>query len=179
MKVFKTIQQLKTFFGTILTNLKQSKAGKLVLKLHKHIQVYVAVKIATIRMKLGITAVSKIHKYQSKHYLDPNYKTLCQYIVILERPIKHKRYFISRQGLKLQLKFKLHIKIEERLFWVNFKNFKAIKKAGWLPKQMCVSELRSKAFYVSSMKRNYQEEYKAKHNAITKYTTYIKSQQSC
>lgn len=154
MKVFKTTQKL-------------SKAAR---KLYKWIKLLVAVQIAKIRMRVGITAVNEIHKYYAKQYLNPDYKTLRQYIVILERPVKHKKWIFNTKPV---------IKIEERLFWVNFKNFKAIKKAGWLPRSMRIDELRAKAFYYSSMTRSYQDEYRAKQKAITKYVTYIKAQQPC
>lgn len=156
-----------------------NKLSVLARKLYAWVKLLVAVQVATMRMKVGITAVNEIHKYYSKQYLDPDYKTLRQYIVILERPHTHFKYSIERNGLKLKLKKLRIVKMEERLFWVNFKNFKAIKKAGWLPKNMRIDELRAKAFYYSSMTRHYQAEYKAKQHAITKYTTYIKAKETC
>ena len=65
--------------------------------------------------------------------------------------------------------------IEERLFWINTKNFKKIRRAGWLPRTMKIEALKEKAFYVSSLERTYQEQYKAKQHAINKYITYLKS----
>jgi len=127
MKVFKTTNKL-------------SVAAR---KLTAWVKLLITVEIARMRMKVGITAVNEIHKYYAKQYLDPDYKTLRQYIVILERPGNHNTYTIERKGWKLQLVKRRIVKFEERLFWVNFKNFKAIKKAGWLPKHMRIDELRA------------------------------------
>lgn len=157
------------------TNKLSVAARKLIL----WFKLLVAVEIAKMRMKVGITAVNEIHKYYAKQYLDPDYKTLRQYIVILERPMEHKKYSIERKGLKLKLIKRRIVKMEERLFWVNFKNFKAIKKAGWLPKSMRIDELRAKAFYYTSLTRSYQDEYRAKQKAIKKYVTYVKEAKPC
>ncbi len=158
------------------TCLEHSKAGKIAEKLYKQIKLLVSVQIATMRMKVGIKAVTEIHKYFSKKYLDPDYKMLRLYIVILERPVTNYKYTIKRKGWKLLLlKERRRVKKEERLFWVNFKNFKVIKKAGWLPRNMRIDELRNKAFYHSSLTRSYKEEYLARKHAVSKYTNYIKN----
>lgn len=145
-------------------------------KLVSAIRRFVMTEIAKMRMRVGIKAVQAIHKYQSKKYLNPDYKTLRQYIVLLERPVRKKKYYLKRKGMKLMLMYKAGtFTIEERLFWINTKNFKKIRRAGWLPRTMKIEALKEKAFYVSSLERTYQEQYKAKQHAINKYITYLKS----
>ena len=145
-------------------------------KLVSTIRQFVITEIAKMRMRVGIKAVQAIHKYQSKKYLNPDYKTLRQYIVLLERPVRKKKYYLKRKGMKLMLMYKTGtFTIEERLFWINTKNFKKIRRAGWLPRTMKIEALKEKAFYVSSLERTYQEQYKAKQHAINKYITYLKS----
>ena len=145
-------------------------------KLVSAIRQFVMTEIAKIRMRVGIKAVQAIHKYQAKKYLNPDYKTLRQYIVLLERPVRKKKYYLKRKGMKLMLMYKAGtFTIEERLFWINTKNFKKIRRAGWLPRTMKIEALKEKAFYVSSLERTYQEQYKAKQHAINKYITYLKS----
>ena len=145
-------------------------------KLVSAIRQFVIKEIAKMRMRVGIKAVQAIHKYQSNKYLNPDYKTLRQYIVLLERPVRKKKYYLKRKGMKLMLMYKAGtFTIEERLFWINTKNFKKIRRAGWLPKAMKIEALKEKAFYVSSLERTYQEQYKAKQHAINKYITYLKS----
>ena len=145
---------------------------KLVSAIHQ----FVMTEIAKMRMRVGIKAVQAIHKYQAKKYLNPDYKTLRQYIVLLERPVRKKKYYLKRKGMKLMLMYKAGtFTIEERLFWINTKNFKKIRRAGWLPRTMKIEALKKKAFYVSSLERTYQEQYKAKQHAINKYITYLKS----
>ena len=145
-------------------------------KLVSAIRRFVMTEIAKIRMRVGIKAVQAIHKYQAKKYLNPDYKTLRQYIVLLERPVRKKKYYLKRKGMKLMLMYKTgNFTIEERLFWINTKNFKKIRRAGWLPRTMKIEALKEKAFYVSSLERTYQEQYKAKQHAINKYITYLKS----
>ena len=145
-------------------------------KLVSAIRQFVMAEIAKMRMRVGIKAVQAIHKYQSNKYLNPDYKTLRQYIVLLERPVRKKKYYLKRKGMKLMLMYKTGtFTIEERLFWINTKNFKKIRRAGWLPRTMKIEALKEKAFYVSSLERTYQEQYKAKQHAINKYITYLKS----
>mgnify|MGYP003402854627 FL=1 len=145
-------------------------------KIVSAIRQFVMTEIAKMRMRVGIKAVQAIHKYQSKKYLNPDYKTLRQYIVLLERPVRKKKYYLKRKGMKLMLMYKTGtFTIEERLFWINTKNFKKIRRAGWLPRTMKIEALKEKAFYVSSLERTYQEQYKAKQHAINKYITYLKS----
>ena len=145
-------------------------------KLVSAIRQFVMTEIAKMRMRVGIKAVQAIHKYQSNKYLNPDYKTLRQYIVLLERPVRKKKYYLKRKGMKLMLMYKTGtFTIEERLFWINTKNFKKIRRAGWLPRTMRIEALKEKAFYVSSLERTYQEQYKAKQHAINKYITYLKS----
>lgn len=145
-------------------------------KLVSAIRQFVMTEIAKMRMRVGIKAVQAIHKYQAKKYLNPDYKTLRQYIVLLERPVRKKKYYLKRKGMKLMLMYKTgNFTIEERLFWINTKNFKKIRRAGWLPRTMKIEALKEKAFYVSSLERTYQEQYKAKQHAINKYITYLKS----
>lgn len=145
-------------------------------KINSILRQFVMAEIAKMRMRVGIKAVQAIHKYQSKKYLNPDYKTLRQYIVLLERPVRKKKYYLKRKGMKLMLMYKTGtFTIEERLFWINTKNFKKIRRAGWLPRTMKIEALKEKAFYVSSLERTYQEQYKAKQHAINKYITYLKS----
>ena len=145
-------------------------------KLVSAIRRFVMTEIAKMRMRVGIKAVQAIHKYQAKKYLNPDYKTLRQYIVLLERPVRKKKYYLKRKGMKLMLMYKTGtFTIEERLFWINTKNFKKIRRAGWLPRTTKIEALKEKAFYVSSLERTYQEQYKAKQHAINKYITYLKS----
>ena len=149
-----------------------------VKKAYKHIRFKLTVEIAKMRMRIGIKAVTEIHKYQSRTYLNVDYKTLRQYIVLLERPVQKKQYFLKWENKKLALKYRIKsVTFEDRLFWVNKANFKKIKRAGWLPQNMLLEELRAKAFYVSSLKRTYREEYWAKYQATDKYIKYLKSQQ--
>ena len=145
-------------------------------KINSILRQFVMTEIAKMRMRVGIKAVQAIHKYQSNKYLNPDYKTLRQYIVLLERPVRKKKYYLKRKGMKLMLMYKTgNFTIEERLFWINTKNFKKIRRAGWLPRTMKIEALKEKAFYVSSLERTYQEQYKAKQHAINKYITYLKS----
>ena len=145
-------------------------------KINSILRQFVMTEIAKMRMRVGIKAVQAIHKYQSKKYLNPDYKTLRQYIVLLERPVRKKKYYLKRKGMKLMLMYKTgNFTIEEHLFWINTKNFKKIRRAGWLPRTMKIEALKEKAFYVSSLERTYQEQYKAKQHAINKYITYLKS----
>lgn len=145
-------------------------------KINSILRQFVMTEIAKMRMRVGIKAVQAIHKYQSKKYLNPDYKTLRQYIVLLERPVRKKKYYLKRKGMKVMLMYKAGtFTIEERLFWINTKNFKKIRRAGWLPRTMKIEALKEKAFYVSSLERTYQEQYKAKQHAINKYITYLKS----
>lgn len=145
-------------------------------KINSILRQFVMTEIAKMRMRVGIKAVQAIHKYQAKKYLNPDYKTLRQYIVLLERPVRKKKYYLKRKGMKLMLMYKTgNFTIEERLFWINTKNFKKIRRAGWLPRTMKIEALKEKAFYVSSLERTYQEQYKAKQHAINKYITYLKS----
>ena len=153
-----------------------NKISQYYKKLVGTIRQFVITEIAKMRMRVGIKAVQALHKYQAKKYLNPDYKTLRQYIVLLERPVRKKKYYIKRKGMKIMLMYKTgNFTIEERLFWINKKNFKKIRRAGWLPKAMKIEVLKEKAFYVSSLERTYQEQYKAKQHAITKYITYLKS----
>ena len=98
-------------------------------KLVSTIRQFVITEIAKMRMRVGIKAVQALHKYQAKKYLNPDYKTLRQYIVLLERPVRKKKYYLKREGIKLKLMYKTgNFTIEERLFWINKKNFKKISR---------------------------------------------------
>jgi len=114
-------------------------------KLVSTIRQFVITEIAKMRMRVGIKAVQALHKYQSKKYLNPDYKTLRQYIILLERPVRKKKYYLKREGMKIMLMYKTgNFTIEERLFWINKKNFKKIRRAGWLPKAMKIEALKEK-----------------------------------
>lgn len=116
---------------------------------------------ARIRMRVGIKAVTLIHRNSAKNYLDVNSKRLINYIVLLEMPEK-------KDGKAV---------FKERLFWVNRFNFKRIKRKGWLPPHMQMDELRKKSFYTSDLKRSYAEEFASREKAITKYISYLKTTQ--
>lgn len=114
------------------------------------------------RMQLGIRAVTEIHKIESRQYLhkEKDSKRIRNYIVLLDKPVKNK---------------KGHLVLKEQLFWVNRFNFKRIKRAGWLPPTMHMDALSLRAFYVSSVLRDYRAEYKAREHAINKYLRYLKT----
>ena len=114
------------------------------------------------RMQLGIKAVTEIHKIESRQYLpkEKDSKRIRNYIVLLDKPVKNK---------------KGHWETKEQLFWINRFNFKRIRRAGWLPPTMQMDALSLRAFYVSSVLRDYRAEYKAREHAYTKYTRYLKA----
>ena len=85
-------------------------------KLVSAIRRFVMTEIAKMRMRVGIKAVQTIHKYQSNKYLNPDYKTLRQYIVLLERPVRKKKYYLKRKGMKLMLMYQMIIGIEYLIY---------------------------------------------------------------
>jgi len=115
--------------------------------------------IGKIRMNLGIKGALAIHKFMAKKYLDKNNKEVRNYIVLLELSVRKKN--------KMQKM--------ERLHWVNRNNFRKLKRKGWLPVRMQLDELRNKAFYVSDVKRTYQQEFAAREKATKRYLEYLKA----
>ena len=85
-------------------------------KINSILRQFVMTEIAKMRMRVGIKAVQAIHKYQSKKYLNPDYKTLRQYIVLLERPVRKKKYYLKRKGMKLMLMYQMIIGIEYLIY---------------------------------------------------------------
>lgn len=157
--------------------MKTKSINRLSQKFWKYLLQQKIVLTARIRMRLGIKAAKEIHKLLSAKYAkqDKDSKRICQYIVLLDRPVlKRKNHKLKWVGRKLKITYNKYIKIEERLFWVNRQNFKKIRNEGWLPKNMHLDELKKKAFYVSSMKRTYEEEFKAVEAAMNKYIKYVK-----
>jgi hypothetical protein len=152
----------KSFFIAAVMYINSIKINSVaaVKKLFRHLFCILVIETGRIRMKLGIKAVTILHRNMAKneHYLDVNYKKLRNYIVLLEMPVEKK----GKKGLK------------EQLFWINRWNFKRIKRAGWLPKDMYMDELRKKSFYFSDMKRTYVEEFKAREKAMNRYIEYLK-----
>jgi len=114
------------------------------------------------RMQLGIKAVTEIHKIESRQYLEKekDSKRIRNYIVLLDKPE------LCKDG---------KWRTKEQLFWVNRFNFKRIRRAGWLPPTMHMDALSLRAFYVSSVLRDYRAEYKAREHAINKYIRYLKT----
>lgn len=129
------------------------------INLYKRI---IAVHSAKIRMKLAIKIVSKLHKLRAKPYIgkDKDSARIRFYIVLLQKPVFNKR--TGRASIK------------ERLFYVDRNNFKAIRRAKWLPEDMDLAKLAQHAFYVSSVTRNYVKEQLTRETAINRYVKYIK-----
>lgn len=154
-------------------NKQQIKAA--VNKLTSYISYIITIKIAEIRMKVGIQAVNALHRIKAKNYIDLDSKRILEFIILLDRAIVRKKPYIKWKWRIIPvLKFKTVAKIEERLFWINRQNFKRIKRDGWMPANMHLDELRKKAFYTSSISRTYKDEYAAREKAITRYTDYLK-----
>jgi len=110
-------------------------------------------------MRISANAADAVHRniIKNEKYTDLNSKNIRQYIVLLELPDKKRKKMI------------------ERLWWINRRNFKKVKRLGWLPEKMQLDDLRSKAFYYTDMKRSYPEEYQAKKRATTKYVFYLRA----
>ena len=104
-----------------------------------------------IEMSLAIRKINHIHsELKETRY---NERENRQFIVLLSLP--------TEKGWK------------ERLHWVNRKNFRKLKDLGWMQRHVRYNELKEKAFYISDPSRSYQDEYKAKKQAISRYKTYI------
>lgn len=133
----------------------------MIMRIKTKIKNKITLIIGKIRMRVAIKAVKEMHKAAAKHYAqaDKDSKHILNYIVILDKPVKQKNGTF---------------RIKNQLFWINRKNFKRIRRGGWLPPQMKMDELRRKAFYVSSVTRSYTQEYIAKEKAINKYIEYLK-----
>jgi len=129
-----------------------------VLKIKKKVSNRVILLIGKIRMSLGIKGATAVHRIMSKPYLDKNNKEVRNYIVLLELPVRKKNRIYTM----------------ERLHWVNRNNFRRIKRKGWIPKKTQLNDLRTKAFYMSDLKRSYSEEYTAREKATNRYLNYLK-----
>lgn len=140
-------------------------------KLIQYVVYQTVLATARIRMRLGIKAVTEIHKMSARQYIprEKDNKRILNYIVLLDRPIIRRKYFVENW----KLKYRNSVKIEERLFWINRFNFKRIRRAGWLPSKMHLNDLKQKAFYVSSVLRSYPKEFAARENAMNKYISYL------
>ena len=125
----------------------------------KPIIIYITDSYAILRMRVSVNAARTVHRYiiKNEKYNELNNKNIRQYIVLLELPDKKRK------------------KITERLWWINRRNFKKVKRMGWLPENMKLDELRHKAFYYTDMQRSYAEEYAAKKRATTKYVFYLRA----
>ena len=125
----------------------------------KPVLVYLTDSYAILRMRISANAADAVHRniIKNEKYTDLNNKNIRQYIVLLELPDKKRK------------------KITERLWWINRRNFKKVKRMGWLPENMKLDELRHKAFYYTDMQRSYAEEYAAKKRATTKYVFYLRA----
>ena len=125
----------------------------------KPVLVYLTDSYAILRMRISANAADAVHRniIKNEKYTDLNSKNIRQYIVLLELPDKKRKKMI------------------ERLWWINRRNFKKVKRLGWLPEKMQLDDLRSKAFYYTDMKRSYPEEYQAKKRATTKYVFYLRA----
>ncbi len=125
----------------------------------KPIIIYITDSYAILRMRVSVNAARTVHRYIIKNgkYIEQNNKNIRQYIVLLELPDKKRK------------------KIKERLWWINRRNFKKVKRMGWLAENMKLDELRHKAFYYTDMQRSYAEEYAAKKRATTKYVFYLRA----
>lgn len=143
--------------------------------IYQYLRQLVLLQIGKMRMKVGIQALTAIHRVKAKNYLDVDSKRILEFIILLDKAIVHKKPYIQLKWKIIPIiKVKTYAKIEERLFWVNRQNFKRIKRDGWMPASMHLDELRKKAFYTSSISRTYKEEYAAREKATTRYTEYLK-----
>ena len=129
-----------------------------VLKLKKQVSNRIILLIGKIRMYLGIKGATAVHRVMSKPYVDKNNKEVRNYIVLLELPVKKKN----------------RIYWKERLHWVNRNNFRRLKRKGWIQKGIQLNDLRTKAFYMSDLKRTYSEEFAAREKATDRYLNYLK-----
>lgn len=146
MKNQHTIQSAKEFLS------------ELTKKVINSIRIYLSDSYAILRMRISVYATKAVHRniIKNEKYNEQNNKNIRQYIVLLELPDKKRK------------------KKTERLWWINRRNFKKVKRLGWLPDTMHLDDLRGKAFYYTDMKRSYAEEYYAKKKAINKYVFYLR-----
>ena len=91
-----------------------------------------------------------------------------------ERENKHYLAVIKMPVVR-QKKGKYFLMSREKLYWVNRRNFREVKRRGWLPVNMKLNELRAKAFYYTSAERTYPQEQEARQKAIHKYRAYLLS----
>ena len=146
----KLIKAVMRFINPVVKQLK---------KWFKPIIIYITDSYAILRMRVSVNAARTVHRYIIKNgkYIEQNNKNIRQYIVLLELPDKKRK------------------KMTERLWWINRRNFKKVKRMGWLPENMKLDELRHKAFYYTDMQRSYPAEYQAKKRATTKYVFYLRA----
>jgi hypothetical protein len=132
-------------------------------KFRNKIALVVILWLGDIRMRIAIKAAHNRHADLSFDYSDNdvNSKHIRQYIVLLDKAVMVGRGQNRR------------VERRERLFFINRKNFKAIRRRGWLPKNMMLDALRHNAFYFTDMKRNYQQEENNKNMARKRYANYL------
>ncbi len=135
------------------------KVKTLIQKAKTVIQTRIIMGIGKIRMNLGIKGATAVHRIMAKNYLDKNNKEVRNYIVLLELPVKRKNKIYKM----------------ERLHWVNRNNFRRLKRKGWMPQKLQLNDLRERAFYMSDVKRTYQEEFKSRERAVERYLGYLVS----
>ena len=123
------------------------------------VRIYLLDSYAILRMRISVYATKTVHLniIKNQKYNELNNKNIRQYIVLLELPDKKRKKMI------------------ERLWWINRRNFKKVKRQGWLPDKMQLDELRHKAFYYTDMTRSYAAEYQAKKRATIKYVFYLRA----
>ena len=146
----KLINAANRFINPVVKHLKT---------LIKPIRIYLSDSYAILRIRVTANAADAVHRniIKKEKYTDLNNKNIRQYIVLLELPDKKRK------------------KMTERLWWINRRNFKKVKRMGWLPENMKLDELRHKAFYYTDMQRSYPAEYQAKKRATTKYVFYLRA----
>ena len=109
------------------------------------------------KLRLAIKVTSKFHA-QLRESCD-NDKKLRYYIVLLERPVIDKKRRTFRK--------------EEKLFWINRKNFQNIKRKGWMPPKMTCDVLRYHAFYWTDPRRPYIQDKQMKIEAEKRYREHL------
>ena len=123
---------------------------------------------AELEMKSAIRAMNGVY---SKEREKRNYeRENRQYLVLIAIPVIQTKPLNPLKGTFGTRKFLIK---KDKLYWVNRGNFRAVKKAGWLPYTMFLNELREKAFYYTDESRSYVEEQKVKEKAIEKYRSYL------
>lgn len=131
--------------------------NKFVKKLFHTVRKSIILLKGEIQMRLAIREVKSLHAKENETRY--NERENRQFLVLLKVP-KWKK-----DGRCL---------INEKLVWVNRRNYRNLKYISWLPPEMDFAELHRKAFYISDPKRSYQSEYNIQQKAIHKYIEYLK-----